>query len=130
MVNRTQFPAEDSSSYPTKPRKFYLTYPRFVTRLAHALADHVIPPLSINHVDVRVRNLPADLDGFTIAHISDLHIGEGLWGPEHAEQASSAIQDEAPDVVVNTGDFLEETPPWHRVEEELHLFSAPITEAH
>lgn len=114
----------------SKKRRFYLSYPRVLTTLAQRAAQHLIPPLSITHLEVRVRDLRADLDGFTIAHISDLHVGEGVWGPEHAEEASEAIQFEAPDVVVNTGDFLEGTPPWYRVEEELHLFSAPVTEAH
>jgi predicted MPP superfamily phosphohydrolase len=99
-------------------------------RLAAIAASHILPPLSVSSFEVRVRDLPTSLNGFCIAQISDLHIGEGVWGPEHAEEASRTIQDAAPDVVVNTGDFLEGTPPWTRVEEELHLFSAPVTEAH
>ena len=107
-----------------------MPYPTVITDLAERAGNLLLPPLGITRLEVHVEGLAVELDGFTIAHISDLHVGKGVWGPEHAEEASRRIQSEAPDVVVNTGDFLEGTPPWSRVEEEMHLFAAPATDAH
>jgi len=52
-----------------------------------------------------VPGLPSDLDGFTIAHLSDLHAGPFL-GAGDLGGVSSVLADLAPDVVCWTGDFV------------------------
>lgn len=81
-----------------------------------------IPPLAVTRLDIPVDGLGPELDGFCIAQISDLHIGEGSWGPEHAREAARVIAEARPDVVVNTGDFLEEEPPLDRVDDVVGIF--------
>ena len=74
-----------------------------------------VPSLEVNHVTVPVRDLPEALDGFTMAQVSDIHVGDGDWGPQHLQEASDVIRHQNPDIVVNTGDFLDREPPLGRV---------------
>jgi predicted MPP superfamily phosphohydrolase len=70
--------------------------------------------LEVTRLTVRVRSLPTSLDGFTIAQVSDIHIGNDHWSPKQLDAAEEVIQRENPDIVVNTGDFLEgESVPRH-----------------
>jgi len=71
--------------------------------------------LEVCRLDVPVPDLPADLDGFCIAQVSDLHAGEGAWGPHHCQEAVDAMRAADPDVVINTGDFLQWEPAIERV---------------
>lgn len=69
------------------------------------------PSLDVVRLDVRIPDLPAPLEGFHLAHVSDLHIGSGAWLPVRAAEAAAVVQAERPDIVVNTGDFLQGEPP-------------------
>lgn len=58
--------------------------------------------LEITQLDVRLPNLPAEFDGYTILQLSDLHVGRvpGLIG-----RAADRVHGMAVDLVVMTGDF-------------------------
>ncbi len=56
-------------------------------------------------VPVPVPDLPAFLDGFTIAHLSDLHRGPFI-SEEQVRQAAKLAMAYAPDMVVLTGDHV------------------------
>lgn len=73
------------------------------------------PNLEVTHYTISMRGLPSGLDGIRIAHISDFHVGDGAWGPAAAAHAVEAIERENPDIVVNTGDYMQWEPPVHRV---------------
>jgi len=60
----------------------------------------------IKHVEAVIAGLPAGLDGFTIAQVSDLHLGR-LNGPEKLRELVGEINSLQPDLVVLTGDFSE-----------------------
>jgi predicted MPP superfamily phosphohydrolase len=59
--------------------------------------------LRIRRRVVRVPGWPSSLDGLTILHLSDLHIGKG---PSTVEGFLTRVVDIPADVVVITGDFL------------------------
>lgn len=66
----------------------------------------------IRRVEVRVSGLPAAFDGYTIAHLSDLHIGSYTpksWGKRWAERANAL----RPDATVVTGDFVTSGVAFH-----------------
>lgn len=52
-----------------------------------------------------VRNLPAELIGLRLMHLSDLHVGPHV-SSEYLIEALKSAATLRPDIVVNTGDFL------------------------
>ncbi len=83
--------------------------------------------LEVCRIDVPVPDLPADLDGFCIAQVSDLHVGEGAWGPRHSQEAVDSMRAADPDVVINTGDFMQWEPDIETVGREVSGFVLPYT---
>ena len=64
---------------------------------------------SVRRVDVPIRNLPRELDGLRIAHLSDLHIGSTFTAPwlEEVVRRTNALD---PDFTLITGDLADGTP--------------------
>jgi len=61
--------------------------------------------LRVRPFSVPVANLPPELEGFTIAHVSDLHSGLFV-GPERLKIISDAANDLKADLVTITGDII------------------------
>jgi predicted MPP superfamily phosphohydrolase len=61
--------------------------------------------LRVRRYDIRIANLPPEWEGFTIAHVSDLHSGLFV-GPERLKIISDATNDLKADLVVVTGDLI------------------------
>jgi len=61
-------------------------------------------------VEVPIENLPADLDGFRIVQLSDLHIGPTLKRP-FVEQVVKTVDGLEPDLIALTGDVADGHPP-------------------
>lgn len=60
--------------------------------------------IDVEYVDVKINNLPKDLQGMKIVHVSDVHI------PRNAsvvETLIERIQEEKPDIIVMTGDTID-----------------------
>ena len=57
-------------------------------------------------VEIEYDNLPAALNGLSIVHISDLHLVSFRNHPEKLIQVFDSINSYAPDIIVNTGDFV------------------------
>jgi len=75
----------------------------------------------VHTVEIPLPRLPAELDGFSIAQLSDVHIGpllKGRWLQEVVGKTNSL----AADLVVLTGDMIDGSP------EELHDDIAPLRE--
>jgi predicted MPP superfamily phosphohydrolase len=66
----------------------------------------------VREVDVRVRDLPPAFDGYTIAHLSDLHIG-GYTPAEVAMRWVRAANARKPDLTVVTGDLVTNGTNFH-----------------
>ena len=69
-----------------------------------AVAEGFDRRLEVTHWDLDFQNLPAEFDGFRIAHISDLH-------SESAPCLARAIADGKPDIIVITGDITQTDLP-------------------
>lgn len=65
---------------------------------------HRTPP--VRHITVPISDLPSDLCGLRIAHISDLHAGSTIRAPfvERVVEAVNALQ---PDLIAFTGDLAD-----------------------
>ena len=61
--------------------------------------------LRVRSFDIPLANLPPALEGFTIAHVSDLHSGI-FCGPRRLKIISTATNDLNADLVAITGDFI------------------------
>lgn len=61
---------------------------------------------AVKRVTVEIAGLPADFDGFTIAQLTDLHIGLFLGG-DWLEEVVAATNDLSPDLVAITGDLVD-----------------------
>jgi predicted MPP superfamily phosphohydrolase len=61
---------------------------------------------AIKRVTVPIKNLPKAFEGYRIAQISDVHIGETLTR-DFAEQVTRAVNSLAPDAVAVTGDLID-----------------------
>ncbi len=61
--------------------------------------------LAVERVNVPLPGLPASLDGFTIAQLSDLHRGPCMSQEDIAQAVELALQQEA-DLIVLTGDYV------------------------
>ena len=72
---------------------------------ALGLAEAAAGP-RVRRVDVPLAGLPRELDGFTIAQVSDLHLGR-LAGAGGLARLADEIPALKPDLVVFTGDFSE-----------------------
>lgn len=73
----------------------------------------------IKHVDVPIAGLPAALDGFTIAQLSDIHVGPTIRGG-YIRRIVEAVNGLDADVVAITGDLVDGTVP------ELREHIAPL----
>ena len=58
-----------------------------------------------HHVSVPIPDLPPALEGFTIAHLSDLHRGPFV-SADHIRQAAAIALSHSPDLIVLTGDHI------------------------
>lgn len=65
--------------------------------------------LAVSVRDVRLPRLPQSLDGLTIAHLSDLHVG-AFVSADHVARAVELANELEPDLVVLTGDFVYRDP--------------------
>ncbi len=72
-----------------------------------ALGAYEPHEISIERIDVRVKNLPGAFDGFRIAQLSDIHFEEFV-SREHVVNAVAKTNALNPDLVLLTGDFVSE----------------------
>ena len=73
----------------------------------------------IVNVDVPIQNLPRALHGFSIAQISDVHIGSAIR-KEYVEAIVAAVNGLRPDLIAVTGDIVDGSVP------ELAAHTAPL----
>lgn len=66
--------------------------------------------VGVTQVEVPLAKLPAAFDGFTLAHISDLHL-EGWNHPDHIQSAMEQVAALNTDVIVMTGDYVTDDEP-------------------
>lgn len=75
----------------------------------------------IVRVTIPVRDLPADLEGFSIVQLSDTHVGPTIKG-DWIARCVRMVNDLAPDMIVHTGDMIDGHALW------LHPDVAPFRE--
>lgn len=80
--------------------------------------------IDINRVEIKVENLPASFDGFTIAQFSDLHVGTFGTDTVFVSELVTRINSLSPDLIVFTGDVV------NRKTSELYPFVETLSGLH
>jgi uncharacterized protein len=75
-------------------------------RIAARIPGNQICELAVEHLELPVVNLPAALDGYRVAHLSDLHL-TGHLSPALTAWAVSQANQWAPDLIALTGDIID-----------------------
>lgn len=65
--------------------------------------------ISVEQVELPVAGLPAELDGYRIAHLSDIHL-TGEIHPDYARLAVQKATQAMPDMMAITGDIIDKQP--------------------
>jgi len=108
IANTTDTPTttEKTTDAMTEPESF--AGDRITSMLAH-LPGNQIFHLAIEEKTLPISRLPQSLDGFSIAHLSDLHFTGQLTKPffETIVQHTNAME---PDLIVITGDIVDKQP--------------------
>jgi len=88
-----------------------IALPPVVTAVAAGHAMGQTGEFRVRRVELNIPQLPPDLDGVTIAHVTDLHLGRfvptSLIGP-----VADAVNAMSCDIVAFTGDLLDVTLPY------------------
>ncbi len=66
--------------------------------------------LTVKNVDLAFDNLPAEFDGYRVLQLSDLHVGTYGSNAAFLEKVVQRVNDERPDLVVMTGDLINNKP--------------------
>ena len=67
-------------------------------------------PLQIERVNIAIANLPSHLVGTKLVQLSDLHYDGKRLSPELLDEAIALCNQELPDLVLITGDFITDKP--------------------
>lgn len=102
-------PADPPSPGAVSRREFIGTVaalaPPLLTASLSAYAETQIGAFRVRRITVTLPNLPEPLDGMTIAHLSDLHVGQ-FSSPEMLRAVAEATNALNADLVVFTGDLI------------------------
>src|SRR4051812_41393175 len=91
----------------TRRRFFQLAAGLTLTAGALAGYTRVVEPnwLSIDHVELPIRNLSSALDGKRLVQLSDIHLCQ-FFSPDQLASALAQVKRLAPDYLLLTGDFV------------------------
>lgn len=78
------------------------------TATASVSVANALAPPDLERIDVPIKGLPAALDGFTIAQLSDIHVGPTI-GVELMRSLVDRVNALTPDLVAVTGDLVDGT---------------------
>lgn len=102
--------------------KFFPSHTRIITIIGLGIVG-VISLISlvnglqkpvVKEISVPIKDLPKELSGFTIVHLSDLHLEE-YKAPDHIPYIVDTVNGLKPDLVAITGDLIEDDickSPW------------------
>lgn len=105
-INRKLNPPRMFSSERRKVLKWGLFYP--IMALATSFYGNRIERLETvkNYFEIKIKNLPTELENFTVAQISDVHLG-AYYSLERLEKLLQKIADDKPDLLAITGDIFD-----------------------
>ena len=104
--------ARDSVATPLSRRSFLRTAavmaPPIVTSVAAFASLPQLEHFRVRRIALDLPALPASLDGITIAHVTDVHVGRFTHGPI-LDRIAAATNDLSADLVLLTGDLINDS---------------------
>jgi predicted MPP superfamily phosphohydrolase len=97
----------------------------FLSRLLYRVPGNQVLQISIDEFELALPRLPAQLDGFSIAQLTDLHF-TGHVGIECFQEAVRQTNALQPDLIVITGDIADEIELFDWIPQSLAKLSAPL----
>jgi uncharacterized protein len=80
----------------------------------------------VHTIEIKVKDLPNDLDGLRIVQLSDIHLGSWL-SHKPFQRAMEMVNAQHPDLILFTGDLVNfVTSEAYPFEEDLHKLKAPL----
>lgn len=116
VSGRPALPKDPAPSQTSVTRREFLgsamaMTPPALTIALSAFAARQLSEFRVRHIAIHLRDLPQELDGMTIAHVSDLHLGQFTHGPV-AERAIAAVNALQCDLVLFSGDLINDSLGW------------------
>lgn len=96
-----------------------------VAKFFGAIPGNEALTLSIDRMRLAIPRLPIELEGLTIAHLSDLHM-TGRIERDFYTYLARQVNDLRPDVIAITGDVIERETCWPWLEASLGQLCAPL----
>lgn len=62
--------------------------------------------IEVEHIKIEINNLPKELNGLKIAHISDVHLSKN---DSNIDNIVNKVKQEKPDIIVMTGDIIDQS---------------------
>lgn len=81
--------------------------------------------VSVDRKRLALPRLPVELEGLTVAHLSDFHM-TGKVGREYFDYVARAVNDLRPDVIAITGDIIESESCWPWLSDTIGRLCAPL----
>ena len=110
LRRRRQVPPTDDGGPKSSRRELLvrtaIAAPMIVTGVSCGLAVAQTGRFVVRRVTVRLPRLPARLEGLTITHISDMHVGR-LFRREHLPRLVEAVSQLKSDIIAVTGDIVD-----------------------
>ncbi len=115
LQRRQAAPSEPLPGAPMSRRDFLAAStaltPPFLSLALGAIASEQLSQFRVRKIDIPLANLPPALDGVTIAHLSDLHVGRFSNGKvlDAIRESTNALK---ADLVTFTGDLINDSIVW------------------
>ncbi|MEA5419055.1 metallophosphoesterase [Spirulina sp. CCNP1310] len=74
------------------------------------LPPFLLEPVRVERVAIAITDLPPDLEGCKIVHLSDLHYDGQSLGDGMLQEAIALVNAENPDLIALTGDYISDDP--------------------
>ncbi len=100
-IRQRRFARRKSISQPSTPLR------ALASNLAHVARAALAEPfmLTVERSAIALERLPAELDGFRLIHLSDIHHSP-FTGSEQIESAIETVNSLEPDIIALTGDYI------------------------
>ncbi len=109
LIKKVPYFSQSSDSFENLERRVFMGVSLFSIFSAIQGTNTALRGLEVEFVEVPIKNLPLEFEGFTLAQISDLHVGPTI-DRQYAQRVVDLTMNQKPDTIVLTGDMIDGYP--------------------